>query len=94
MQRIAVLRGDEVAIYEEDMGVWDIEKDRAFQAPSFWEYKVAELQEIAMQAREGKPPRDPDDRMDIIAEWAVELDERRMRQEHKSTIGPYMRKER
>ena len=92
--RIAVLRGQEVAVYEEDLGPWDVERDTAFQAPGLWEYSVAELQEIAVMAREGKPPRDPEDRMDIITVWAKELDEQRMRQEHRSTFGAYLKKER
>lgn len=94
VQRIAVLRGDEIAVYEEDKGAWDMDVDTPFQVPSFWEYKVAELQEIALHAHEGKPPTDPDDRLDLIAVWAVELDERRMRRDHRSTFGPHFRKER
>ncbi len=94
VQRIQVLRGDEIVVYEQDAGPWDMENDQPFQAPSFWEYSVAELQEIALSNRNGKAPTDPDDRMDILEVWARELDERRMRAEHRSVSGPYFSKER
>ena len=94
IQRIQVLRNDKVVVYEEDMGPWDMLEAHPFQAPSFWEYSVAELREIALQAREQRPVRDPDDHIDLIAVWARDLDERQMRRDHRSTIGPYFRKER
>lgn len=94
MQRIMVLRGDEIVAHEEDLGAWDMDVDKPFQAPGFWEYSVAELQDIAQQAREQKPPTDSDDRIDLVQTWAQELDERRMQRDHQSTFGPYFRKER
>ena len=92
IQRIQVMRGDAIAVYEHDVGPWNIETDQPFQAVSLWEYSVAELQDIAMEARSGKPPTDPDDRMDILDVWTKQLDERRMRRAHRSTFGHHVRK--
>ena len=92
IQRIQVLRSDEIAVYETDAGSWDMDTDQPFQAPSFWEYSVAELQDIALEARNMRAPRDPDDHIDLIGVWAGQLDERRMRRQHRSTFGPLVRK--
>ena len=92
VQRIQVLRDDRIAVYEQDVGPWDMEKDHPFYFPSMGEYSVAEVQEVAMQSREGRPLREPDDRLDILAAWQRNLDERRMRRDHRSSFGPFIRK--
>lgn len=94
VQRVWVLRGDEIALHERELGAWDGKKDHPFQVPSFWEYSVAELQEIAEQCREDRVPTEPEQPIDLLDVWAEELDERRMRRDHKSTFGPMLRKER
>jgi hypothetical protein len=93
IQRIQVLRGDKIAVYESDMGPWNAATDFPFQAPSFWEYSVAELQEIAEQSR-GHVPDGEEKRIDLVEVWAQELDEKRMERDHVSTFGPLVRKER
>lgn len=88
LQIIHVLRGDEIAAYEVDLGPREMYQADKFQIPSFWEYSVAELQEIADSLREGKPMSNPEERLDLIACWARTLDEGRMRRTHRSTFGP------
>ena len=93
VQRIQVLRGDRIAVYESDMGPWNAATDFPFQAPAFWLYSVAELQEIAEQSR-GHVPDEEEKRIDLLQVWANELDERHMERDHASTFGPLVRKER
>ena len=92
IQRITVLRDGMKAVYEHDVGPWDMDTDQPFQFPSLWEYSVAEVQEVAQQAREGRAPRDPDDRIDLLDVWGKQLDERRQRRAHRSSFGPHARK--
>lgn len=94
IQKIAVLRGDKMAVYEEDKGAWNIEKDTPFLCPSFWEYSVEEVQYIADRARENKVPTEPEEPINLIAVWAKDLDEARAKQRHVSVSGSYFRKER
>lgn len=92
-QEIAVLRGDTIAIYQDDLGAWDINADKPLQIPGFWEYSVGELREMADMVRGDKPP-DRNEPIDLITVWAKELDERRMRRDHTSVSGLYLTKER
>ena len=95
IQRFQVKRGDALAVYEEDMGAFDPQADHIFSAPMcYWEYSVAEMRELAQLSRDNKPLREPEDRIDLIGVWAKELDERRMERDHRSTFGPYFKKER
>lgn len=93
VQRAWVVRGDTLARYDQDMGPWDWENDRPSQAPSFWEYSLAECREITDIGRGRKIPQD-DEPIDLVAVWAKDLDERRMQAEHHSISGSLFRKER
>lgn len=88
IQIIHVLRGDQIVLWEKDLGPKGNFQADKFQIPSFWEYSVAELQEIADYLREGKPLSNPEERLDLMACWAKELDERQMLRTHKSVYGP------
>lgn len=95
VQRIQVKRGDALAVYEEDVGSFDPDKDHIFSAPMcFFEYSVAEMKELAELSRDNKPLREPEEHMDILGEWLKDLDEAQMRRDHKSTSRAYFRKER
>ena len=90
VQLIYVDRGDAIAVYEKDLGAREGFEADKFQIPSFWEYSVAELQDIADYLRDDKPLSNPpvEERLDLMACWAKTLDERRMQKAHKSTFGP------
>ena len=93
VQRAWVLRGGDMAMYEEDTGAWEWENDRPSQTPALWEYSLAECREITDIGRERKVPQD-NEPIDLMKVWAKELDERRMMAEHRSTFGAYFKKER
>lgn len=94
VQRIIVRRDGEMAAYDEDRGIWDQKHDFVFQIPSLWVYSVAELQEMADRAREGKVPQEPEEPIDLLQTWLEELDERWIAAQHRSVSGPLFRKER
>ncbi len=82
IQSILVLRGDEIATYEKDLGPKDDYKADKFQIPSFWEYSVAEVQDIADYLREGKPMSDPEEQRDLRQAYLQQLEEDYDRQRH------------
>ena len=90
VQIIHVDRGDVIAAYEKDLGAREAFEADKFQIPSFWEYSVAELQDIADYLRDDKPLSNPpiEERLDLMGCWAKALDEKRMQKAHKSTFGP------
>lgn len=94
IQRMTVKRGDGLAIYEEDVGPFDKDKDHVFNAPCFWQYSVAEMQELAQLSRDSKPLREPEEHLDLKAAAREDLEERIARKYHRSIVGPHFRKER
>ncbi len=95
IERIAVKRGDGIAVYENDVGPFDMKRNHVFRAPSYWCYSVAELRELAMRSRENKPMTEPDENVfDVMSQWRRTLEERAARRKHRTVVGPYLRKER
>lgn len=88
IQILHVLRGDKIAVHEEDLGLQSECKADKFQIPSFWEYSVAELQDIADFLRDGKPMSNPEEQRDLASLWLEELDEKRAQMAHRSVYGP------
>jgi len=93
VERIWVLRNDQIVMHEEDKGPWDMTRDHPFQAAGLWLYSVAELREIAEVGAGMKAP-DDDEHLGLLQVWFEELDERRMQAAHRSVSGRYQRKER
>jgi len=95
IQKFWVLRGDSIAVYEEDVGPFNVDTDHIFDAPMcFWEYSVAEMKELALMSRNNVPPREMDDRLDLIEAFVRHVDEKNSQARHRSTFGPHFKKER
>ena len=93
IQKIIVIRDDEQALYEEDLGPLENYKqgDRtrgSFTIPSFMEFSVGELREIADWMREGDySPVNPREPTNLLERYARQLDEEEQQRAHRTTVG-------
>ena len=93
-QRITVLRGDKLAVYELELGPQEDALPAPFNIASkvgndrieHWAYSVAEIRELADRLREQKAPEQIE-RTDLVPAWFNELDERMQWRRRRSVYG-------
>ena len=96
IQRIWVNRNGEMALYEREVGlVTEWPKANPFQVPSYWEYSVGEIRDIADYLRDPDGAKSPDDRpaMPERVFWetyAENLEEKIALRAHRTTSGRYL----